>query len=419
MSFLDVRALRIPGCSETLFGLIKKHNLLQNAYLFLICSFFILQTFEHRLFYYVLLIPLFLVSVHWSRVKQLIQLPVWKYSAIFLGYLWLTQFWSSQPSILAFANGTRILLLLLIFITITLYLAIEDPGFSRRLLKYFAWCGAAAAAASIAYHLVTDPTLSARLIGPGRADHPIIGATLFGLAAIGLYYQVITGEKRTSIKTLSWLALIVLASAVILTESRGPMIGLAVVLSFHLAATRKWKWLALGFCVALACLALYWSGLVELGQWEKRGSAHRLEIWHESWDLITADLRRLIVGYGADTEFRFALPGDRYVTSPHNIFLGHQLYGGLIATALFFWLLASLGRHSLRYFRETGDLTLAAMLVFGLSVGIFDYRTVALNVSQEWLSFWLPLILASAWASQQKRIPTDSRGKELDPQGAR
>ncbi len=362
----------------------------------MIVSFFVFDTLYHRLYFYVCVIPAFLIFARWDEVRRVMGTPFWRFSTLYLVYLWMTLFWSAEPDFLGFLNQTRLLFLVLFFITATLYLLAEDPDFSARILRYFGWAGAIGATGAIGYHLIMVGDLGARMAGPGRAEHVIIGATLYGVAALCLLGTVLRDTAQPRVKILGWVAFLVLILAMLLTHSRGPVLVIGGVVWLYLFALGHWKIAIFIPFGVLAYLLLVWTDVVEAGRWIERGSTHRIGIWLQSWDLISASAKSVLIGQGGLTEYAFKLGNGNFVKSPHSLFIANQLYGGLIATVLLFGLITFALLKAIQGYHRSGNFVVCALFLFGLGVCLFDYRTVLINLSHEWVSFWLPALIAAA-----------------------
>lgn len=390
-------------------GIVEQRGVFQWLYLGMIVSFFALDTTFHRLYLYVCVLPAFLVFARWDVIRRVCELPFWRLSVLYLVYLWMTLFWSTEPSLLGFFNQTRLLFMVLFFITATLYLLMEDPDFSARVLRYFGWAGAIGAAGAIAYHLIFVGDLGARMAGPGRAEHVIIGATLYGVAALCILGTVLRDAERSGQRVLGWAAFFVLLTAMILTHSRGPVLIMAAVIVTYLFASGYWKFALIAPFAALTYLVLMGTGMVEPGRWIERGSTHRIDIWLQSWELISASFQSLLVGQGGLTPYAFDLGNGRFVKSPHSLFVANQLYGGLIATVLLLGVILLACTRAVQGFRKSDNFVICALLLFGVGVCLFDYRTLLINLGQEWVFFWLPALIAAAGWPQPASIEARPR----------
>ena len=407
MASVGVGNSDLPEKYERIREVFEKHGVFQWLYLGLVCSFFVFDTTFHRLYFYVGVIAPFVIFARRDLLKRVFQLTLWRLAAVYLVYLWTTLFWSVDFSLFGLFNQTRLLCMVLFFITFTLYLAIEDHDFPARILRYFAWAGAIGATGAVLYHLVFAEQLSLRMEGPGRAEHPIIGATLYGVAAICLLGGVMRDELSAQGKALVWGAFLVLIAAMVLTQSRGPVLSMILVAFLYLLATGHWKIAMLLPLPVVIYGVLLMAGTIEPGSWITRGSTHRVGIWLQSWDMILESTKSLLVGHGMATKYAFSLSNGLFVKSPHNLFLANQLYGGLVATILFASLILVAAVEAIRGFIKSGNFVVCALLLFGLSVGLFDYRTVFINLNQEWMSFWLPVLLTAAGWPQARQVGLD------------
>ncbi len=379
---------------------IEKHSVFQWLYLGMIVSFFLLDTSLHRLYFYLCFLPAFILFARWDVIRGITAQPFWRLCLCYLVYLWMTQFWSAGLDIDASFNQSRLLLLVLIFITATLYLIQRDEDFAERILRFFGWAGAIGAFAAVLYHLFVTGDLSVRLVGPGRAEHPIIGATLYGVAALSLIGTALRDRVPLNGKLLRWGAVLILIAAMLMTHSRGPALAMGGVLLVYLVAAGRWK-LAAVLPLALivyGCLLLL--GVIEPGSWITRGSTHRVSIWLQTWQQISESAKSLLVGQGVANDYAFQLANGAEVKSPHNLFLANQLYGGVVAVLLLLGLLVVAMRRGFAAYLRSGNFVICAMVLFGLGVSVFDYRTVMINLGQEWVSFWIPVLLAArGWPS--------------------
>lgn len=406
MTSVGVGNSDLPRKYERVRHLFEKHGVFQWLFLGLVCSFFVFDTTFHRLYFYIGVIAPFIFFARHDVVRSVFALPLWRFAAIYLIYLWMTLFWSAEFSLFGLFNQTRLLFMVLFFITFTLYLVLEDPEFPARILRYFAWAGVVGALAALVYHLAFADQSGARMEGPGRAEHPIIGATLYGVAAICLLGGVLRGERRLKGRLLGWGAFLVLIAAMVLTQSRGPVLSMALVVFLYLLVTGHWKIAVLLPLPGVMYVVLVMTGAIEPGSWITRGSTHRLDIWVQSWDMILESTKSLLIGQGMLTDYAFDLANGSSVKSPHNLFLANQLYGGIVASVLFLGLVFVTAVNAVRGFARSGNFVVCALLVFGLGTGLFDYRTVFINLSQEWMSFWLPFLLAAAGWPQAKSEET-------------
>lgn len=274
----------------------------------------------------------------------------------------------------------------------------------------------------------------------GSLTNPIfLGAYLMLLLPFGLWLTARAYRQGRPLAALGWTSLVLLQlTALALSQSRGPILGLALGLLLGLLALarlgrrRGWATLALGLGAAgLLFLALLnqregpLEGLkgiplvarfAELGETERDSSSARLRIWRSGRRLLAAEPGVLAVGRGPEALKYAILPHgepymagrgqqERLVDRAHNVLLDslimtglpgalalYALYLGWLATAA---CLAGLcpgpaARRSLRL-----SLGLGALL--GLLPWVWGSATQAPGVYAPALSLLAPLAGLGAW----------------------
>lgn len=298
--------------------------------------------------------------------------------------------WSDGLSWGAVADLLRVTLLALLFFLVVLQLGVTDAAFAGR----FFTCYAAAAGISLlaVFAAAAAGLLPAdlRFTGLGLASHPIIGATLYGVALLAAAFALLPRAAEWRLRA-AWLAVIALCVAfMLLSGSRGPLLALAAALTAGLfIADRR---LALAVTVLLAAgivfgLATDFRAIELLYQ---RGQSGHFAIWQQA---IAAIGERPWLGYGSLPDLAFTGkhgPGR----SPHNLLLANHVYGGVPATLLLAALLALATVQAWGARRE--QPALLVLLVFGVTASLFDTRSLVQNLGREWITLWLPLGLLAA-----------------------
>jgi O-antigen ligase len=110
------------------------------------------------------------------------------------------------------------------------------------------------------------------------------------------------------------------------------------------------------------------------------------------------------LGYGIGDPQDFLIWGGQLlIIHPHNVLLAHLLVGGLPAVALFLVLVTLVLAVGLRVFLSKGDYLLIGLLVFVGVCGLVDLEVFLGPLDIEWLYFWLPIGLAAAASSSDRR----------------
>ena len=216
-----------------------------------LCSLFVTDKVRlHRNIYYLLILAPFLVQVSRQYWADLLGSPVFLASLAFLGYLWTTLFWSSATGGYVFYNEARTLVILLSFLAITAFYALTVENFQRLLAKWLACVAGAAALVSVyvfysGKHIPMLGGLESRVVDIGLAGHPIDSAGLYGFVAVFLIFgliarrdQVRSQEAGSGTNALwSWIggaALVAVLVFVVLTQTRGALVGIALVVGLGL-----------------------------------------------------------------------------------------------------------------------------------------------------------------------------------------
>jgi O-antigen ligase len=275
----------------------------------------------------------------------------------------------------------------------------------RVLLRAIASAGTAAALYGISQYFGADPWLPAASYHVGEGVTAIVRppSTLghadyfagYLLYVVFLGAAVVATESKPFWKALGAAALLAGSVAIVLSGTRGALLGIAA------GAISLWIWkrprirrrhvvFAAGLCAVV--LAFYFSPaglqLRARSQWaleDLRGGA-RLWLWRDTLQMAS---QRLVIGFGPET-FGLEFPQyqsvelsrvypDFYHESPHNIFLDALVSEGIPGLALLaaFTVVAFLaGRRSFAQGQRAAPF-LASALVAGLTAGLFVCFTLS------------------------------------------
>lgn len=357
-----------------------------------------LETRAHRNLFYVAALPVLLLNLPrfaWQRIGQS---RIAQLALAYFAYFLAAALWSDGLSGGALADLLRVTLLALLFFLVILHLGLSDAGFAGR---FFACYAAVAGLSLLAVFAATAMGLlpaERRFIGFGLASHPVIGATLYGVALLAAAFTLLPRASSWRLRA-TWLGVIALCTAfMLLSGSRGPLLALTAALVAGLViADRR---------LALAVAALLATG-VALGLvcdfrpiellYQRSQSGH-FEIWGEA---IAAITERPWLGYGSLTDLDFTGKHGS-ARSPHNLLLANHIYGGLPATLLLLGILALATVRAWRVRRQ--QPALLVLLIFGVAASLFDTRSLVQNLGREWITLWLPLgLLAAAEVTRRER----------------
>lgn len=239
---------------------------------------------------------------------------------------------------------------------------------------------------------------SARVVGTGLANHPILAAQLFGVMSILLLYlrQYLPGWLRG----LPWLlSLAGCLAFLLLSQSKGPWLAACVALLLALVwAWRRSSLLWAGaVCLALPILAMLWPELLL-----QRGLSYRPELFAQALAKV-AEHPWLGIGFSSPYQLPVQSLGVSYEHA-HNLYLHIAVLLGLVG--LLGWLLlqgwallwAWRARSSVQGRMCLTLLCFAGVALFTDGVGPW------VKPREEWFCLWLPLFLCMAGAAQQCRV---------------
>ena len=244
---------------------------------------------------------------------------------------------------------------------------------------------------------------SGRITGIGTLDNPIMaGNSYAAVALIAFFYFLVKKEVELRDKLKYSLVMIASVMFVVLSQSRGPLLALAVTLICCAVAfaPRYLPWVLVGF--ALPLTAVFATGLVNFPSLLSRADSYRMSIWRQSWELF---LQQPLFGYGfGGARPEIVITETVYASHSHNLFLSTMLDGGAVALVLIVVLLAISIFWSIRYLRETGDVTLLALMVFAILGNFTDGKTPIASPNHQWLYFWLPIGLVGAYELRHRLV---------------
>ncbi|MDC7784472.1 hypothetical protein PQJ75_07145 [Rhodoplanes sp. TEM] len=284
------------------------------------------------------------------------------------------------------------------FVAATGVLVATGTRFLRLAVLGLAGAVAASALLNVAAFLPSFPTdpedlLAWRLVAvlgmPEYANATNISATYAVL--------LVVAAAAASGLTRSWLersvlivATGVLGVAVILTQSRGAVLGVAcglVVLAATLSRRARIA-LLVGATLCLAGLAV-----TPLGpDWVQRGVSYRPAVWAAYLDKAA---ERPLLGYGPHADIGVTIAPDVPIGQPHNLILSGQIRGGIGAALAMAALLAAGLFWSVRLVRAGGSVVPLCGFVTMTVCGMVDYNLLITRPAWPWLTFWLPIGFAA------------------------
>ncbi|MGQ7959671.1 O-antigen ligase family protein [Pseudomonas sp. SP16.1] len=260
-----------------------------------------------------------------------------------------------------------------------------------RLLACLAMLGSLSALWSIVdFYLLQGHPYSARLVGAGLLDHPILAAHLMG--ALGVLLLSLRSLSPEVLPRWSWLlACLAYFSFLVLTRSKGPLLALIVAcLFFPVCAPSRGRilfaMLLLGGAIVAASLA---------PQFLLRGGlSYRPDLLLGAWELFLQH-PWLGLGLGSSYELEVAAIGATYEHA-HNLFAHIALQLGL--PGLLLWLSTLLVVFWRGWSNRTSPVGLALCSLLGFSVVALMTDGIGpwVKPREEWFTVWLPIFLCFA-----------------------
>ncbi len=351
-----------------------------------------LETRGLRNLFYILAVPVFLLNLPALGWRRLWESWIVRLAVIYVGYLLVSAAWSDGLTWKSMGDLLRVALLAMLFFCVTLLLAARDVTFDRRLFFWFALTAGGSLLAVYGSKLLDLLPDNERLTGFGLATHPIIGATLYGVALL-VSALVLLPRAGAWRERLLWLLVMVFCAAfMLMSGSRGPLVALGATMVAALCMAERRHAIAIVVVLAGAAAAIGLAAdLPTMEQLFARKQSGHFAVWSQA---IEAILAHPWLGHGSLVDLEL-ISKHGPSRSPHNLFLANQIYGGLPATLL---LAGLLGYAAWRAFAagRGGEPIYLLLLVFGVTASLFDSRSLLQNLGREWITIWLPLALLAA-----------------------
>jgi len=233
---------------------------------------------------------------------------------------------------------------------------------------------------------------------------------VFGSTSVIAYVNWLAGGGGRQGFT-NFLVFAVNGSAVLASQSRGALVGLAVclVLAFALVRSRPRKWMPncfMALLVVLGMVILVWTGRF-LNRWDvaSLASTERPEIWSHLIE-ITRN-QHLLFGEGLVKTSRIQVP--ELESSPfnhaHNSFVDAFYRTGLVGLVLMCVHMLYVFAH---WSRSPLLLPLFLWLLLGCLTSLFDHPGFFWQLEATWWNYWIPAGLIGAIITAE-RLKIDRR----------
>lgn len=247
-------------------------------------------------------------------------------------------------------------------------------------------------------------SLADRLAGITIARAPTLVGQVYGVVVLLAIVQSWRTDCFKCALLLSAAAVPALA-AVGLSQSRGPLLALALALAiglFWLKPSRRI--LGLQFAAALFLLAVLFIMLPVEKAFVERGASFRDQIWIHLWQSMLADPVTFIWGTGmAQSTVVVTATGEFH--HAHNAWLEILYRTGIIGLCL---ALVHLGYLLWVAFRQPKWAILALWLIYGCGCLLVDSRSLFWEIDAKWFMYWIPAGLLAAVLNPPALLPQRS-----------
>ena len=323
---------------------------------------------------------------------------MWAVAAL-LAYLVLTSLWSedSQPgdALSMLSRAVQVLLFAVAFAECQM-----RGDLQRWLGRTLAVAGMLAALAGTGLFLMGHSE-NGRLVGLGQLDNNVVAALIFGVVLILVTAQALR-EPNVLWRRSSAFGVVVVAAAVLLSESRngqiGAVLGVGTLLIAHRVPDRqRFAVAVLGMGVILvAGLAALIANEASQTLVLPRGDSYRPAIWLATLSAVMDG--GLWFGRGILTDDTLVTAAGEF-PHPHNMYLSVLFQGGLVGVALFATLIAAVVRTLFDHYPNRDAKLALGILGLALPAWLLDGHELIDKVGMTWFLFWLPVAisLGLAW----------------------
>jgi O-antigen ligase len=310
------------------------------------------------------------------------------------------------------------------------YSAVRDRRDAERILAAIVIGAAVAAASAIALPPPSESAAFGRAIGTVGDPNELASVLVVGLAIAAAFAA--NRHISAPLRVLSGISAGLCLAGILISLSRGGLIGAACALILAVIVSGRWRGRVLALCAALAVLGVGYFTFVASVPAQQRvenvtreGGSGRLTVWTVGARMVEAHPIR---GVGAG---QFELTSVHYLLRPgrlegsiishpkvaHNTYLNVTAELGLVGGGLFVAILAfciGCTLLALKQVREAGDERMEILLC-GLVVGIGGYLVTLMFISVEYSKLlWILLALGPVLLAIV-RSPNRASGQRASP----
>jgi O-antigen ligase len=212
------------------------------------------------------------------------------------------------------------------------------------------------------------------------------------------------GRLRVLPAALAALAAAILLGTVLLSGSRGALLGAAAASCVLLALCGSWRWriailgTVLGGLLLLVCLRLPLPMDILA-----RADSKRLSLWPAYLRLAAA---RPWLGYGLSFDTTIRLNDGFAILNPHNIVLAALIRGGIVSALPLLAVLVLSVHRAWRGWVGAGTPLALAMMAACILITVVDHEFLASPIGFHWLLLWLPVGISIGVAGMVQSPPS-------------
>jgi O-antigen ligase len=329
--------------------------------------------------------------------------------ALVLGYFTASVGWSDQGSVSHLGGQVADVVLLFLFLVAVCW--VGKNGRSVMLIAVAITAVAAVVAGNAVHDYVllwNVDELFLRLEGitgtSARLKNAVVAGLAFGWALlIGAIIMFHKGVPAVGGVALA-LPMLVLATGMILTQSRavvaGVLVSVALMAVLTFGATRRIGLvlaagtgaLVLAAAVVALLMARYYP--TELVFFFDRGASYRLDAWREVLRMNSERWFGLGILEPSNVTVVAKDGTDMMLDHPHSIFVSAYFYGGLVGLTLVAGLVAQVCWVIITSARSFSRSAIASLGLFGFVVLLVDGNRLTDKIGILWFIFWIPIALA-------------------------
>jgi O-antigen ligase len=383
------------------FHLIKLDNLriafpfvLLLAYGIFHCAYFFLPDYsDHYRLFGRMVFPLALFTVA-SSVRHLRHSTLFQLVLAYMLYLLLTCFWADVIDWYRLGQKLTLSIYLVTLITSTCFLVRWNPRLFDLMLCVLLLVAALAAVGNMLFFYSENAFPTTRLEIYGSLTNQNEFSNIYGVFGIMAMGRALVAQSPAVKLTAAAIAVLTILF-IWLNQSRTAFVALLLAMSVLTITSGKGKQLmrwSLGALVGIGVgLAFLLPEVVEEAM--DRGTSLRPQIWLE---IFRDALETPILGHGLTQKVAVQFENIRLFETAHNAYLQVFWQGGVIGLGIFLLLLYVASRQAWETGQREGDMTIFCILLFTMTVMLTGVDTLIERPRDQWILFWLPVVLLLA-----------------------